>query len=308
MSLKGRDFLTLKDFTRQEIEELVQLGIDLKAKQKAGIPTPILEGKTLGMIFQKSSTRTRVSFEVGMYQLGGSALFLSTNDLQIGRGEPIKDTARVLSRYLDGIMIRTYSHADVEELAEYADIPVINGLTDDYHPTQIIADLITIQEHKGQLAGIKFAYVGDGNNMTHSLMIGCAKVGMDVTVACPDGYMPNPDIVALAQSYAAESGGSVTVMHDPKAAVADVDVVYTDTWASMGQEAEKEVRKKAFAGYQVDDAMMALAKPDAIFMHCLPAYRGMEVTDEVMESAQSVVFDEAENRLHAHKAIMAAVM
>ncbi|MBO5140420.1 MAG: ornithine carbamoyltransferase [Peptococcaceae bacterium] len=308
MSLKGRDFLTLKDFTRQEIEEMVSLGIDLKAKQKAGIPTPILEGKTLGMIFQKSSTRTRVSFEVGMYQLGGSALFLSTNDLQIGRGEPIKDTARVLSRYLDGIMIRTYSHADVEELAEYADIPVINGLTDDYHPTQIIADLITIQEHKGKLEGIKFAYVGDGNNMTHSLMIGCAKVGMDVTVACPDGYMPNPEIVALAQSYAAESGGSVTVMHDPKEAVKGVDVIYTDTWASMGQEAEKEIRKKAFVGYQVDDAMMALAKPDAIFMHCLPAYRGMEVTDEVMESAQSVVFDEAENRLHAHKAIMASVM
>ena len=308
MSLKGRDFLTLKDFTRQEIEEMVNLGIDLKAKQKAGIPTPILAGKTLGMIFQKSSTRTRVSFEVGMYQLGGSALFLSTNDLQIGRGEPIKDTARVLSRYLDGIMNRTYSHADVEELAEYADIPVINGLTDDYHPTQIIADLITIQEHKGKLEGIKFAYVGDGNNMTHSLMIGCAKVGMDVTVACPDGYMPNPEIVALAQSYAAESGGSVTVMHDPKEAVKGVDVVYTDTWASMGQEAEKEIRKKAFAGYQVDDAMMALAKPDAIFMHCLPAYRGMEVTDEVIESAQSVVFDEAENRLHAHKAIMASVM
>ena len=308
MSLKGRDFLTLKDFTRQEIEEMVNLGIDLKAKQKAGIPTPILEGKTLGMIFQKSSTRTRVSFEVGMYQLGGSALFLSTNDLQIGRGEPIKDTARVLSRYLDGIMIRTYSHADVEELAAYADIPVINGLTDDYHPTQVIADLITIQEHKGKLAGIKFAYVGDGNNMTHSLMIGCAKVGMDVTVACPDGYMPNPEVVALAQGYAAESGGSVTVMHDQKEAVKGVDVIYTDTWASMGQEAEKEIRKKAFAGYQVDDALMALAKPDAIFMHCLPAYRGMEVTDEVMESAQSVVFDEAENRLHAHKAIMASVM
>ena len=308
MSLKGRDFLTLKDFTRQEIEEMVNLGIDLKAKQKAGIPTPILEGKTLGMIFQKSSTRTRVSFEVGMYQLGGSALFLSTNDLQIGRGEPIKDTARVLSRYLDGIMIRTYSHADVEELAAYADIPVINGLTDDYHPTQVIADLITIQEHKGKLAGIKFAYVGDGNNMTHSLIIGCAKVGMDVTVACPDGYMPNLEVVALAQGYAAESGGSVTVMHDPKEAVKGVDVIYTDTWASMGQEAEKEIRKKAFAGYQVDDALMALAKPDAIFMHCLPAYRGMEVTDEVMESAQSVVFDEAENRLHAHKAIMASVM
>lgn len=308
MSLKGRDFLTLKDFTPQEIMEMVDLGIDLKAKQKAGIPTPILAGKTLGMIFQKSSTRTRVSFEVGMYQLGGSALFLSTNDLQIGRGEPIKDTARVLSRYLDGIMIRTYSHADVEELAEYADIPVINGLTDDYHPTQVIADLITIQEQKGKLQGIKFAYVGDGNNMTHSLMIGCAKVGMDVTVACPDGYMPNPEVVALAQAYAAESGGSVTVLHDPKAAVAGVDVIYTDTWASMGQEAEKEIRKKAFAGYQVDQALMALAKPDAIFMHCLPAYRGMEVTDEVIESAQSVVFDEAENRLHAHKAIMASVM
>ncbi len=308
MSLKGRDFLTLKDFTQQEILDMVNLGIDLKAKQKAGIPTPVLAGKTLGMIFQKSSTRTRVSFEVGMYQLGGSALFLSTNDLQIGRGEPIKDTARVLSRYLDGIMIRTYSHADVEELAQYADVPVINGLTDDYHPTQVVADLITIQEHKGKLAGIKFAYVGDGNNMTHSLMIGCAKVGMDVTVACPDGYMPNPEIVAQAQSYAAESGGSVTVMHDPKEAVKGVDVIYTDTWASMGQEAEKEIRKKAFAGYQVDEAMMALAKPDAIFMHCLPAYRGMEVTDEVMESAQSVVFDEAENRLHAHKAIMASVM
>lgn len=308
MSLKGRDFLTLKDFTQQEIVDMVNLGIDLKAKQKAGIPTPILAGKTLGMIFQKSSTRTRVSFEVGMYQLGGSALFLSTNDLQIGRGEPIKDTARVLSRYLDGIMIRTYSHAEVEELAAFADVPVINGLTDDYHPTQVVADLITIQEHKGKLAGIKFAYVGDGNNMTHSLMIGCAKVGMDVTVACPEGYMPNPEIVAQAQSYAAESGGSVTVMHDPKEAVKGVDVIYTDTWASMGQEAEKEIRKKAFAGYQVDKAMMALAKPDAIFMHCLPAYRGMEVTDEVMESAQSVVFDEAENRLHAHKAIMASVM
>ncbi len=308
MSLKGRDFLTLKDFSQQEILDMVQLGIDLKAKQKAGIPTPILAGKSLGMIFQKSSTRTRVSFEVGMYQLGGQALFLSTNDLQIGRGEPIKDTARVLSRYVDGIMIRTYNHADVEELAAYADVPVINGLTDDYHPTQVMADLITIQEHKGQLKGIKFAYVGDGNNMTHSLMIGCAKVGMDVTVACPEGYMPNSDIVALAQQYAAESGGSVTVMHDPKEAIAGVDVVCTDTWASMGQEAEKEIRKKAFAGYQIDDAMMALAKPDAIFMHCLPAYRGMEVTDEVIEGPQSVVFDEAENRLHAHKAIMASVM
>ncbi len=308
MSLKGRDFLTLKDFTGQEIMDMVQLGIDLKAKLKAGIPTPILAGKSLGMIFQKSSTRTRVSFEVGMYQLGGQALFLSSNDLQIGRGEPIQDTARVLSRYLDAILIRTFSHQEVEDLAKYADVPVINGLTDDYHPTQVIADLITIQEHKGHLKGIKFAYVGDGNNMTHSLMIGGAKTGMDVVVACPDGYMPNPEIVAQAQQYAAEYGGSVTVLHDPKEAVADADVVYTDTWASMGQEAEKEIRKKAFAGYQVDSALMALAKPDAIFMHCLPAYRGWEVTEEVMESAQSVVFDEAENRLHAHKAILATVV
>ena len=298
MSLKGKDFLTLKDFTGQEILDMVNLGIDLKAKLKAGIPTPILAGKSLGMIFQKS-------FEVGMYQLGGQALFLSSNDLQIGRGEPIQDTARVLSRYLDAILIRTYSHQEVEQLAQYADIPVINGLTDDFHPTQVIADLITIQEHKGHLKGIKFAYVGDGNNMTHSLMIGGAKTGMDVMVACPENYMPNPEIVALAQRYAAEYGGSVTVIHDPKEAIAGADVVYTDTWASMGQEAEKEVRKKAFAGYQVDSAMMALAKPDAIFMHCLPAYRGWEVTDEVMESAQSVVFDEAENRLHAHKAILA---
>ena len=305
MSLKGKDFLTLKDFTGQEILDMVNLGIDLKAKLKAGIPTPILAGKSLGMIFQKSSTRTRVSFEVGMYQLGGQALFLSSNDLQIGRGEPIQDTARVLSRYLDAILIRTYSHQEVEQLAQYADVPVINGLTDDFHPTQVIADLITIQEHKGHLKGIQFAYVGDGNNMTHSLMIGGAKTGMNVTVACPEKYMPKPEIVALAQQYAAEYGGSVTVIHDPKEAIAGADVVYTDTWASMGQEAEKEVRKKAFAGYQVDSAMMALAKPDAIFMHCLPAYRGWEVTDEVMESAQSVVFDEAENRLHAHKAILA---
>ncbi len=305
MSLKGKDFLTLKDFTGQEILDMVNLGIDLKAKLKAGIPTPILAGKSLGMIFQKSSTRTRVSFEVGMYQLGGQALFLSSHDLQIGRGEPIQDTARVLSRYLDAILIRTYSHQEVEQLAQYADVPVINGLTDDFHPTQVIADLITIQEHKGHLKGIQFAYVGDGNNMTHSLMIGGAKTGMNVTVACPEQYMPKPEIVALAQQYAAEYGGSVTVIHDPKEAIAGADVVYTDTWASMGQEAEKEVRKKAFAGYQVDSAMMALAKPDAIFMHCLPAYRGWEVTDEVMESAQSVVFDEAKNRLHAHKAILA---
>ena len=308
MTLKGKDFLTLHDFNGEEIAAMVDLGIELKEKQKAGIPTPILAGKTLGMIFQKSSTRTRVSFEVGMYQLGGQALYLNANDLQIGRGEPIQDTARVLSRYVDGILIRTFSHQEVEELAKYADVPVINGLTDDYHPTQVIADLITIKEHKGTLAGMKMAYVGDGNNMTHSLMIGCAKVGMEIRVATPQGYEPNPAIVQAAQEYAAQYGGKVVVMNDPAEAVNGVDIVYTDTWASMGQEAEKEARKKAFAGYQVDNAMMALAKEDAIFMHCLPAYRGMEVTEEVLEGAQSVVFDEAENRLHAHKAIMATLM
>ena len=308
MTLKGKDFLTLHDFSGQEIVDMVDLGIELKQKQKAGIPTPILAGKTLGMIFQKSSTRTRVSFEVGMYQLGGQALYLNANDLQIGRGEPIQDTARVLSRYVDGILIRTFSHQEVEDLAKYADVPVINGLTDDYHPTQVIADLITIKEHKGTLAGMKLAYVGDGNNMTHSLMIGCAKVGMEIRVATPKGYEADAKIVQAAQEYAAQYGGKVVITNDPQEAVNGVDIIYTDTWASMGQEAEKEERKKAFAGYQVDRAMMKLAKEDAIFMHCLPAYRGMEVTEEVLEGAQSVVFDEAENRLHAHKAIMATLM
>lgn len=308
MTLKGRDFLTLRDFTGQEISDMVDLGIELKAKLKAGIPTPILSGKTLGMIFQKSSTRTRVSFEVGMYQLGGQALFLSANDMQIGRGEPIQDTARVLARYVDGILIRTFSHQEVEQLAKYADVPVINGLTDDYHPTQVIADLITIKEHKGTLKGIKMAYIGDGNNMTHSLMIGGAKVGMEVWIATPADYAPNPEIVAAAEQYAAEYGGKIVLTNDPKEAVAGVDVVYTDTWASMGQEEEKAIRQKAFAGYQVNSELLTLAKPDAIVMHCLPAYRGQEITEEVMEGRQSVVFDEAENRLHAHKAILVTVM
>ena len=316
-----KHLLKLLDCSTEEIIGLLDLADQLKYERKNNIHKDYLKGKKLGMIFQKSSTRTRVSFEVGMYQLGGQALFLSSNDLQIGRGEPIQDTARVLSRYLDAILIRTFSHQEVEDLAKYADVPVINGLTDDYHPTQVIADLITIQEHKGHLKGIKFAYVGDGNNMTHSLMIGGAKTGMDVVVACPDGYMPNPEIVAQAQQYAAEYGGSVTVLHDPKEAVADADVVYTDTWASMGQEAEKEIRKKAFAGYQVDSALMALAKPDAIFMHCLPAFHDlktkigkeiyekyglteMEVTDEVFEKYADVVFREAENRMHTIKAVM----
>lgn len=308
MSLKGRDFLTLRDFTGEEIQEIVDLGLDLKDKQKKGIPHPYLQGKSLGMIFQKSSTRTRVSFEVGMYQLGGQALFLSSNDLQIGRGEPVKDTARVLARYLDGILIRTFDQAEVEEFAKYADIPIINGLTDTYHPTQVIADLITIKEHKGTLQGLDFCYVGDGNNMTHSLMIGMLKCGMNVHVATPDNYRPDPEIVAYAQGLAKENNCTLTLTNDPKEVVKNADVVYTDTWASMGQESEKEVRAKAFAGYQIDMDLFNTAKDDAIFMHCLPAYRGFEVTDEVIEHPRSVIFDEAENRMHAHKAIMASVM
>ena len=308
MNLKGRDFLTLKDFSSEEINYLVDLGLDLKTKLKSGIPTPLLSGKSLGMIFQKSSTRTRVSFEVGMYQLGGQALFLSSHDLQIDRGEPIEDTARVLSRFLDGILIRTYSHKMVEELAKYSDVPVINGLTDDFHPTQVIADLITIKEHKGTNKGLKFAYVGDGNNMVHSLIIGGAKVGMNVAIASPEGYLPNAEVVAYAKEQAALNGVSITITQDPFEVVADADVVYTDTWASMGQEAEKEIRAKIFAPYQINQKLLDAAKKDAIVMHCLPAYRGYEITNEVIEGAQSVVFDEAENRMHAHKAILAAIL
>lgn len=308
MSLKGRDFLTLRDFTPEEIKEIVMCGLDLKTKQKNGIPHPYLQGKSLGMIFQKSSTRTRVSFEVGMYQLGGMALFLSPRDLQIGRGESLKDTARVLSRYLDGILIRTFDQQEVDELAKYSDVPVINGLTDTYHPTQVIADLITIKEHKGTLDGLKFCYIGDGNNMTHSLMIGMLKCGMDVAIATPENYKPNSEIVAYAQSVAKEMGSDLSLSNDPKTIVREADVVYTDTWASMGQEGEKTERLKAFHGYQIDREMFNLAKNDAIFMHCLPAYRGYEVTDEIMEDPRSVVFDEAENRLHAHKAILACFL
>ena len=307
-NLRGRDFLTLRDFDTEEILQLVNLGLELKALQKAGLAYTPLAGKTLAMIFQKASTRTRVSFEVGMYQLGGHALFLNTNDMQLGRGEPIKDTARVLSRYVDGIMIRTYKHSDVEELAKYADVPVINGLTDEFHPTQVLADLMTIKEHKGRLAGLRFAYVGDGNNMAHSLMIGCAKAGMDVRMATPEGYEPKADVVQLTKQIATLQGVQLLLTHDPQEAVEGADIICTDTWASMGQEAEKEVRKKIFAPYQVNADLVKLAQGDAIIMHCLPAYRGMEITEDVIEGAQSVVFDEAENRLHAHKAILAAML
>lgn len=306
--LKGRDYLSLKDYSKDEIRALINLALELKADHKKGIYKKLLAGKTLAMIFEKSSTRTRVSFEVGMYQLGGLAHFLSTQDLQIGRGEPISDTARVLSRYVNGILIRTYMQKEVEKFAQYADVPVINGLTDLYHPTQALADMLTIYEHKGKLAGIKMAYIGDGNNMVHSLMIAGAKLGMEVRVATPVGYEPKEEIVAMAQGFAQENGGKVILNNAPPEAAQGVDVLYTDVWASMGQEKEAEIRKKHFRDYQINAKILALADKEAIVLHCLPAHRGEEITNEVLEGPQSVVFEEAENRLHAHKAILAALL
>lgn len=308
MSLKGRDFIGLADYTTEEIMYLINLGIDLKRKREAGEIYQPLKGKTLGMIFEKSSTRTRVSFEVGMYQLGGTALFLSSNDLQIGRGETIWDTAQTMSRYLDGIMIRTFAHRTVIELARGATIPVINGLTDLSHPCQALADYQTIFEKKGRLQGLKFAYIGDGNNMVHSLMMGGAKLGVNVSVATPEGYEPNPEVIAACREHAEENGAVLHVVRDPKEAIADADVVYTDVWASMGFEAEQQQREIAFRDYQVNEELTRYAKSDYLFMHCLPAHRGEEVSEEVIDGAHSVIFDQAENRLHAQKAIMAAIL
>lgn len=308
MDLKGRDLLSLHDFSPEEIKVILDLADDLKARQKRGEPHPYLQGKTLGMIFQKSSTRTRVSFEVGMYQLGGHPLFLNANDLQLGRGESISDSARVLSRFLDGIMIRTYAQSDVEELAEFANIPVINGLTDLLHPCQILADLQTIREKKGQLAGLKLAYVGDGNNITHSLLFGCAKVGMHISVASPEGYKPDANIVEKAGQDAADTGSRIEILTNPVEAVQGADVVVTDVWASMGQEAEQAKRAAIFPPYQVNAELVRHAKADFIFLHCLPAHRGEEVTAEIIDGPHSVVWDEAENRLHAQKAVMALLM
>lgn len=307
--LKGKDMLSIHDLSVDEVQEILALAKDLKAKQKAGIEHHLLKGKTLGMIFEKSSTRTRVSFETGMYQLGGQALFLSNRDLQLGRGEPIKDTARVLSRYLDGIMIRTFGHDRAEELAHWADIPVINALTDLLHPCQVLTDLLTIQEYKGKnLKGLKMAYVGDGNNMTNSYMYGCAKAGMTFAAATPADYRPDAAVTKQAIEDAKQTGASITLTTDPKEAVKDADIVVTDTWASMGQEAEHEARKKIFAPYQVNKELLAGADKRAIVMHCLPAYRGEEITEEVLEANAEVIFDEAENRLHTQKAIMALTM
>jgi ornithine carbamoyltransferase len=307
-SLRGRHFLSLQDFSLTEIVMLLDFARDLKQRQKRGEPHPLLAGKTLAMIFQKPSTRTRVSFEVGMWQLGGHALFLSSQELQMGRGEPIKDTAAVLSRYVDGIMIRTFKHSDVEELASFASVPVINGLTDLLHPCQVLADLLTVEEKLGKLAGLKLAYLGDGNNVAHSLLLGCTKVGMNIAVAGPENYLPLPEITARARENAVTSRCSVLITLDPLEAVKDADIIYTDVWASMGKEEEKSERKNVFAPYQVNDNILKAARPGALVMHCLPAYRGEEITAGVLEGKQSVVIDQAENRLHAQKALLALLM
>lgn len=307
MNLKGRDYLTVADYSKEELWYLLELARELKSKQKAGIPHQELKGKTLAMIFQKSSTRTRVSFETAMFHLGGMGMFLSTNDIQMGRGEPIEDTARVLARYVDGILIRTFSHQEVLDLAKYAEVPVINGLTDDFHPTQVLADLLTIWENKGTLEGVKLAFIGDGNNVAHSLMLAGAIMDMEVTIASPEGYEPNPLFVKKAQSLA-KNPGKISVAKEPQEAVKGAQVVYTDVWASMGQEGEARERREVFLNYQINKELLRLADQEAIVMHCLPAHRGEEITAEVLEGSQSAVFDEAENRLHAHKAILAALL
>ncbi len=300
-----KHLLKMSDLSKAEIIEILNLADQLKYESKHGIPHKHLEGKTLGMIFQKSSTRTRVSFEVGMYQLGGNALFLSSRDLQIGRGEPVEDTARVLSRYLDGIMIRTFEQKEVEMLAQYGNIPIINGLTDYAHPCQILADLMTIREFKGSFEDLTFCYIGDGNNMANSYIVGMLTVGMKVQIACPVGYQPAADVLEFAKQY----GDKFLLTTDPKQAAKGADVMVTDVWASMGQEGEREEREKVFKGiYQVNDELMAIANPGAMVQHCLPAHRGEEITAEVFEAHANEIFEEAENRIHAQKAVMVKLM
>lgn len=303
-----KHLISIHDITREEFNQILALAQKLKRETKEGKTHHILKGKTLGMIFTKSSTRTRISFEVGMYQLGGHPMFLSANDMQLGRGESIYDTANVMSRFVDGIMIRTYAHQDVLDLAKYGSVPVINGLTDLLHPCQALADLLTVYEHKGKLRGLKLAYVGDGNNVAHSLLYACAKAGMDMSVATPKGYECNEEIVANAKDDAKQTGSEIIITNDPVEAVTGADVVCTDTWVSMGQEAEKAERVKVFKDYQVNSELFGKSKEDSIFIHCLPAYRGYEVTEDVIDGPRSVVFDEAENRLHAQKAVMALLM
>ncbi|MFP3916840.1 ornithine carbamoyltransferase [Lysinibacillus telephonicus] len=307
-SIKGKDLLTLLDYSSEEVQDLISLATQLKKITKAGRCPKLLEGKTLGMIFEKHSTRTRISFEVGMNQLGGKAMFMHSRDMQIGRGEPISDTGHVLSGYLDAIMIRANSHEMVKELAEHASIPVINGLTDLYHPCQALADLETIAENKGSLKGLKIAYVGDGNNVAHSLVVAAAHVGMDVVVATPVGYEPDANIISKAQEIAKTNGSLVTVTNDPIAAVKNADAVYADVWTSMGQEEETAKRLIDFKGYQINDDLVSHAKPDYMFLHCLPAHREEEVSSSVIDGPNSYIFEQAENRLHAQKAVLASIL
>ena len=306
--LKGRDFLRINDWEPAELLTVLDLADRLKARQRERVPHEALEGRTLGMIFQKPSTRTRVSFEVGIAQLGGVGLHLAAGDLQLGRGETIKDTARVLSRYLDGIMIRTFRQADVDELADHADVPVINGLTDEFHPCQALADVMTIRERLGVAEGVRVAYLGDGNNVCHSLMVACAKLGLDFVAATPEGYEPSKEVVSWARTAAEASGSSMELTHDARTAADGADVLYTDVWTSMGQDEEREQRLSDLAGYGIDEGMVALASERAVVLHCLPAHYGEEITEDVLYGPRSAVWDQAENRLHAQKALMALVI
>lgn len=306
--LKDRDFLALADYSPEEILELLAFAADLKSQKKAGKPHHLLAGKSVAMYFEKPSNRTRVSFEVGIYDLGAHPIMLKKEEINLGVRETIADTARTLARYVDGIMIRTFKQADVAELAQYSSVPVINGLTDDHHPCQVMADLLTIQEHLGGFKGRKLTYVGDGNNMAHSLMEGGALVGMDVTIACPSGFTPNAEITKKANEIAKKNGCSIVVTDDIEAAAKDAAVLYTDVWASMGQEAEAEDRKVKFKDYQINEKLLKLAESDAIVLHCLPAHRGEEITHDTLEKYAQVIFDQAENRLHAQKAVLAALI
>ncbi len=308
-SLRGKDLISIYDLSLEEINLIFETARFLKVQQKNCVQHEILKGKSLGMIFQKSSTRTRVSFEVGMYQLGGHALNLSSKDIQLGAGkETIGDTAQVLSRYVDGIMARTYSHKDIEDLAEYGTVPVINGLSDLLHPCQGLTDIFTVLEKKQRMRGLKFTYIGDGNNVCHSLMYACSKVGMDMVVCCPKNYHPREDVTKMARDVASELDAGIDIIEDPFEAAKDADVIYTDVWASMGQETEKAEREKHFAKYQVNDELLSVAKKNVMVEHCLPANRGQEITDEVMDGPHSVVFDQAENRMHVQKAILSLLM
>ena len=306
--MKGKSLLTIHELSLEEVWQIFELSKSLKEKRLSGEPHRLLDGKKLGMIFSKPSTRTRVSFEVGIYELGGTGLYFNQNDLQLKKSENVSDTAKVLSRYLDGIMIRTFDHQDVVDLATFGSIPIINGLTDLHHPCQVLADLFTILEKKRTLQGLKLAYIGDGNNMAHSLLHGCAKVGMNISIASPSGYTPLESVVAESKKDAKYMGSKIEILNDPIAAVKDADIIYTDVWASMGQEKEAQERKTKFMKYQINPALVKHAQDDYLFMHCLPAHRGDEVVNEVIDSANSVVFDEAENRLHVQKAVMALVM